>query len=167
MVDGVTLEDVFQENMTLIKSANPDTVIVNPPGVFPKTQWMEKADDYGFSVNPGFIAMFMRYEYSIYKPTELWKDLGYSLQGMNSSALLKETGRLRAEVLSMGIPTDISDEYLMMTEAIGCTTRQDLLKFKSRSLQDIMSGSSKYMKNVVREINERSRRMASEGRFWR
>lgn len=167
VVDGVTLEDVFQENMTLIKTANPDTVIVNPPGVFPKTQWMEKADDYGFSVNPGFIAMFMRYEYSIYKPTELWKDLGYSLQGMNSSALLKETGRLRAEVLSMGIPTDISDEYLMMTEAIGCTTRQDLLKFKSRSLQDIMSGSSKYMKNVVREINERSRQMASEGRVRR
>lgn len=160
VTDGITIEDVFQENMMLIKSANPDTVIVNPPGVFPKTQWMEKADQYGFSVKPDFVANFMRYEYSIYKPTELWKDLGYSLQGMSSADLLKETGRLRAEVLNLGIPTDISDEYLMMTEAIGYTTRQDLLKFKSRSLHDIMSGSSKYMREIVEKINERSRQMA-------
>lgn len=165
VTDGITLEDVFHENMLLIKASNPDTVIINPPGVFPKTQWMERADEYGFSVNPDFISTFMRYEYSIYKPTELWKDLGYSLQGMSSSDLLKETGKLRSEVLSLGIPTDISDEYLMMTEAIGYTTRQDLLKFKSRSLHDIMSGSSKYMKNIVREINERSRQMANQSQF--
>lgn len=162
VTDGITLDEVFKENMILIKTANPDTVIVNPPGVFPKTQWMEQADKYGFAIKPDFIANFMRYEYSIYKPTELWKDLGYSLQGMSSAELLKETGRLRAEVLNIGIPTDISDEYLMMTEAIGYTTRQDLLKFKSMSLQDIMSGNSKYMKEIVQKINERSRQMAAK-----
>jgi len=159
---GVTLEEVFRENISLIKSVNPDTVIVNPPGVFPKTQWMERAQDYGFSIKPGFVAKFMSYEYSIYKPTELWEDLGYSLQGMDSFALLKEAGRLRKEILNLGIPTDISDEYLMMTEAIGYKTRQDLLKFKSLSLLDIMSGSSRYIKNIVRQINERSREMASQ-----
>lgn len=159
---GVTLEEVFQENINLIKSVNPDTVIVNPPGIFPKTQWMERAKDYGFSIKPDFVAKFMRYEYSIYKPTELWEDLGYSLQGMDSFALLKEAGRLRKEILALGIPTDISDEYLMMTQAIGYRTRQDLLKFKSMSLLDIMSGSSRYIKNIVQQINTRSREMASQ-----
>lgn len=160
---GVTLEDVFRENISLIKSVNPDTVIVNPPGIFPKTQWMERAKDYGFSIKPDFVAKFMRYEYSIYKPTELWADLGYSLQGMDSFALLKEAGKLRKEILSLGIPTDISDEYLMMTEAIGYKTRQDLLKFKSMSLLDIMSGSSGYIKNIAQQINARSREMAAQG----
>lgn len=160
---GVTLEEVFRENISLIKSVNPDTVIVNPPGIFPKTQWMERAKEYGFSIKPDFVAKFMRYEYSIYKPTELWEDLGYSLQGMDSFALLKEAGKLRKEILTLGIPTDISDEYLMMTEAIGYKTRQDLLRFKSMSLLDIMSGSSRYIKNIVQQINARSREMASQG----
>lgn len=162
VTENVTLNDVFRENIYLINHANPDTVIVNPPGVFPKTKWMENAHEYGFSIDPDFVAKFMEYEYSIYKPTELWKDLGYSLQGMTSSDLLKETSRLRNEILSMGIPTDISDEYLMMTQAIGYTTRQDLLKFKSRSLQDIISGSSQYISSIMEKINKQSRHMAAE-----
>ncbi len=60
----------------------------------------------------------------------------------------------------MGIPTDISDECLMMTEAIGYTTKADLLQFKSDSLNDIMSGSNCYMKEVVKKINAQGRRMA-------
>ncbi len=165
VTDGITLDEVFQENIRLIQAANPDTVIVNPPGVFPETKWMEKADEYGFSIEPNVIPSFMRYEYSIYKPVELWDKLGYKLQGLGGAELLKETGRFRAAVVKLGIPTDISDEYLMMTEAIGYTTRLDLLQFKSKSLQDIMSGNTTYMEQIIEKINQKSWQMALQGRI--
>lgn len=165
VVDGVTLADVFREDLRLIQESNPDTVIVNPPGIFPDTKWMERAEQFGFKAEPDFVKNFMMYEYSIYKPVELWDELGYSLQGMNGTALLKETGRLKQAVVKLGIPTDISDEYLMMTEAIGYTTRLDLLQFKSKSLQDIMSGNTTYMEQIIEKINQKSRQMALQGRI--
>lgn len=165
VIEDVSLDEVFEEDMRLIQEANPDTVIVNPPVIFPETKWMERAAEFGFIAEPTFVTNFMKYEYSIYKPMELWDELGYSLQGMSSSELLKETSRLRKEVVKLGIPTDISDEYLMMTEAVGYRSRLDLLQFKSKSLQDIMSGSTKYMAALIEKINQKSRQMALQGRI--
>jgi len=165
IIEGISLAEVFEEDMRLIQEANPDTVIVNPPVMFPGTKWMERAAEFGFVAEPTFVTNFMKYEYSIYKPMELWDDLGYSLQGMSSAKLLKETSRLRKEVVKLGIPTDISDEYLMMTEAVGYRSRLDLLQFKSKSLQDIMSGSTKYMAALIEKINQKSRQMALQGRI--
>ncbi len=162
VIEGVTLEEVFREDMRLIQESNPDTVIVNPPGMFPETEWMENAAKYGFKAEENFVVNFMKYEYSIYKPVELWEELGYSLQEMSGAELLKETGRLKQEIVKLGIPTDISDEYLMMTEAIGYNTRLDLLQFKSKSLQDIMSGSTTYMEQIIEKINQKSRQMAQQ-----
>lgn len=160
LIDGVTLQDVFEENMRLIQETLPDTVIVNPPAVFPKTNWMNNAGAFGFSIAPDFVYNLMQYEYSTYKPVELWGNLGFSLQGKTTPEIIKETGRLRTAIAALGIPTDISDECLMMTEAIGYTTKADLLQFKSESLQDIMSGSNRYMREVIEKINTQSRRMA-------
>lgn len=160
VIDGVTLQDVFEENMRLIQETLPDTVIVNPPAVFPQTNWMNNADAFGFSIAPDFVYNLMQYEYSTYKPVELWGNLGFSLQGKTTPEIIKETGRLRTAIAAMGIPTDISDECLMMTEAIGYTTKADLLQFKNDSLQDIMSGSNRYMREVIEKINTQGRRMA-------
>lgn len=160
VVGDVTLQDVYEADLQLIRETLPDTVIVNPPGVFPQTTWMEEKDKFGFSIAPDFVYNLMQYEYSIYKPVELWGQLGFSMQGRNLPELMKETGRLRAKIANMGIPTDISDEYLMMTEAIGYTTKMDLLAFKNQSLQDIMAGSNHYMKDIIERINAQSRRMA-------
>jgi PP-loop superfamily ATP-utilizing enzyme len=108
-----------------------------------------------------YVPTMMQYEYSIYKPAELWEKLDYSLQGMNGSDLLRETGRLRRAVAELGIPTDISDEYLMMTEAIGYTDKLDLLKFKRDTLLDIMAGSTDYTREIVEKINAQSNYLAN------
>jgi hypothetical protein len=161
VAEGVTLQDIFTENISLIRQTLPDTVIVNPPVLFPATSWYAQRDKFGFKANKDYIRRLMKYEYSIYKPAELWDDLAYSLNGLTWFALLKETGRLRKAVMDMGIPTDISDEFLMMTEAIGCHSKPDLIKFKQQSLLDIMSGSAKYGRIITEEINEKSRGIAN------
>ncbi|MDU4961679.1 MAG: radical SAM protein [Sporomusaceae bacterium] len=161
VIDGVSLQDVYDADMSLIRETLPDTVIVNPPGVFPATKWMKRAKGLGFTIAPDYISQLMQYEYSLYKPVELWGKLEFSLQGRDTAGLIKETGRLRTEVASMGIPTDISDEYLMMTEAIGYTTKTDLLQFKSISLEDIISGSNRHMREIIARINAKSRQIAA------
>jgi radical SAM superfamily enzyme YgiQ (UPF0313 family) len=161
--DGVSLDEVFQANVELIDETLPDTVIVNPPGPFPETRWYNEPEKFGFHFAKGansFANHFMGYEYSIYKPMELWKDMGFSLAGMNAKEFLKETGKLRAYAASIGIPTDISDEYLMMTEAIGLRSKLDLVQFKQKTLLDIISGSTDYTREITAAINAASRKMA-------
>lgn len=153
VVDGVTLEDVYQANIKLIHETVPDTVIVNPPVPFPDTRWYDNAVQFGFKIHETFAQSFMSYEYSVYKPAELWSDMGYSLQDMTCETILNETGKLRSYAARLGIATDISDEYLMMSDAIGLYTTDDLIKFKKESLLDIMSGTSTYTKMITTKIN--------------
>jgi hypothetical protein len=162
IIAGITLQDVYQENMSLIQETLPDTVIVNPPIVFPATKWFDNAEQFGFTIGQDFVHNLMRYEYSIYKPAELWDKLNYTLNGMSNLELLKETGKLRQAVADMGIPTDISDEYLMMTEAIGYKSKLDLLQFKRDSLLDIMTGTASYAREMAEKINGQSRCIASQ-----
>ncbi|MDR3562513.1 MAG: radical SAM protein [Negativicutes bacterium] len=160
----VTLDEVYHANVELIDETLPDTVIVNPPGPFPGTQWFDEAERFGFQFTDGpqsFARGMMQYEYSIYKPAELWPELGFTLQGRDGKALLKETGRLRAYAASIGIPTDISDEYLMMTEAIGLVSRLDMMQFKQQTLLDIISGSTGHTRRIAAAINAASRRLAA------
>ncbi|BBB90090.1 MAG TPA: cobalamin-dependent protein [Methylomusa anaerophila] len=158
---GVSLESVFEANLRLIEDTLPDTVIVNPPGIFPGTIWFEQADSFGFKAGAGFTPELMEYEYSIHKPAEFWPKLDYMLNGQDVPRLLRENGRLRQAIQAMGIPIGVSDELLMMTEAIGYRSKLDLLQFQKNSLIDIMSGSSQYLRTVVDQINASSQALAA------
>lgn len=161
LLPGISLNDVFETNVRLIEASLPDTVIVNVPGIFPGTTWFEKAAFYGFKTGAGFVHELMEYEYSVYKPAELWPHIKCMLNGQDLPELLRENGRLRKVIEDMGIPIGVSDELLMMTEAIGYRSKADLLKFKAESLIDIMSGSAHYLGKTVNEINARSRELAA------
>jgi radical SAM superfamily enzyme YgiQ (UPF0313 family) len=160
LIDNITHQDVFDENLSLIEEALPDTVIINPPGVFPGTNWFDEAEKFGFKISEDFVKALMSYEYSMYKPVQAWKKLDYSLAGDDIFSLLNATGKLHKAVEAMHIPLGISDEYLMMLTAIGHGSTIDLLEFKQRSLIDIMSGSSEYLEVIVKKINDHSMRIA-------
>ncbi|SDM99575.1 Radical SAM superfamily enzyme YgiQ, UPF0313 family [Dendrosporobacter quercicolus] len=162
IVGPITFQDVFQANITMIEQTLPDTVIINPPGVFPGTIWSEQAEHFGFKIAEGFNTQLMSYEYSIFKPVNFWTKLNFSLHGYDMESLLHESGKFRQAVEGMGIPTNVSDEYLMMLTAIGHGSKTDLLIFKKHSLIDIMSGSSHYIKQIVEKINTYSRKMAAQ-----
>ncbi|HWR43422.1 B12-binding domain-containing radical SAM protein [Sporomusa sp.] len=160
VLDGITLSEVFQENLRLVARTRPDTVIINPPGVFPGTVWFEQAEKLGFKFSEDFVARMMQYEYSMYKPVEFWSKIEFSLNGMDVRSLLQETGKLARAIEAMGIPIGISDEYLMMLEALGEKSAIGLLKFKHDSLLDVLSGSTGYIGQTVAKINDRSKELA-------
>lgn len=160
VIPGVSLEDIFQANLSLIQETLPDAVIVNPPGIFPGTAWFDDAEKFGFAIGRDFVTKLMNYEYSIYKPVELWPKLDIALNGQDVPTLLKEAGRLRRAVEDLGIPMGVSDELLMMIDAIGMSSKHDLLEFRKQSLIDIMSGSSQYISGIAARINEYGRNLA-------
>jgi len=160
ILPGVTLDDVFQANIKLIEETMPDAVIVNPPGLFPGTFWFDHAERFGFKIGPAFITSMMEYEYSNYKPVELWPALDYSLNEQNLANMLKETGKLRRAIEDLGIPMGVSDELLMMLDAVGLQSKADRMLFRKHSLIDIMSGTSSYITKITSQINDCSRRLA-------
>lgn len=160
VLPGITLDDVFRANMKLIEETMPDAVIVNPPGLFPGTFWFDHAESFGFETGQTFVTRMMEYEYSNYKPVELWPALDYSLNERNLTNMLKETGKLRRAVEDLGIPMGVSDELLMMLDAIGLHSKADRMMFRKHSLIDIMSGTSNYIAKTTSQINDYSRRLA-------
>ncbi|HWR44215.1 B12-binding domain-containing radical SAM protein [Sporomusa sp.] len=161
VIPGVSLEDVFEQNVTLIKEANPDAVIINPPGVFPGTVWFEQREKLGFKLGNSFVNELMNYEYSIYKPVEFWQNLDYTLDDLDLRKILKEIGRLNKAIVDMGVPINISDDYLMMSQAIGYSSKADLFEFKRISFVDIISGTCNYIKQITKTMNERSKLLAA------
>ena len=161
LVPGVSLADVFAEDVSLIQETNPDAVIVNPPGVFPGTVWFDEREKLGFKLGEDFMEKLMTYEYSIYKPVEFWPVLDYSLNGLDMRGILREIGKLNKEIIKMGIPVNISDDYLMMSQAIGYSSRADLFDFKQRSFVDIISGTSDFIGDITRRMNDRSKELAA------
>lgn len=161
VVPGVTLEDVFAENVSLIKEASPDAVIVNPPGVVPETVWFDEKEKLGFKFGKTFVKDLMNYEYSIYKPVEFWRHLDYTLNDLDVRQILREVGRMNKAIVDMDIPINISDDYLMMSQAIGYSSKDDLFEFKRISYVDIISGTSNYIKKITKKMNERSKLLAA------
>lgn len=162
IVENVSLQDVFNENISLIENSLPDTIIVNPPGILPGTTWFDRPEAFGFEIADNYTTNLMHYEYSMYKPVHVWKKLDFLLNGKDMYSILAETARMHKAVESMHIPVGISDEYLMMLTAIGHGSKTDLLIFKKHSLIDIMTGSSHYIKQIVEKINTYSRKMAAQ-----
>jgi hypothetical protein len=156
----VNLETIFEENLRLVAEAMPDSVIVNPPGIFPGTVWFEQAASFGFRIDEKFTGQLMQYEYSIYKPAEFWPKINYSLNGQDLPSLLRQTGRMSKAIENLEIPIGVSDELLMMLEAIGRHSKAELFEFKKHSLIDIMSGNSKYLSAIVTEMNSYSKLLA-------
>ncbi|VBB05902.1 radical sam [Lucifera butyrica] len=161
VVPGVFLEDVFRENISLIQEANPDAVIVNPPGVFPGTAWFDKKEELGFKLGENFLDELMNYEYSIYKPVEFWRHLNYELNELDMRGLMREMARLNKAVTDLGIPVNISDDYLMMSQAIGYSSKADLFEFKRISFVDIISGTCNFIQEITGKMNYCSRLLAA------
>lgn len=154
LITGVELPEVFQANMDLVKSSLPDTVIISPPALMPGTQWFRQPEQFGFHIGDDFIHKMMRYEYALYKPPEFWPSLSASLAGLSFKQVISETSRLRREIASIGIPTDLTDEYFLMTDALGYTSQQDLSHFKRESLKDILSGTATFTRFIAESMRK-------------
>ncbi len=150
----IPLETVFRDNLELVKNTRPDSVMVSPPSPFKQNIWYKQRDRFGFRLKDNFISELIGYEYVLYKPAELWEDVGIELDGKNFKTIMKECGRMRRAVKDLGIETDISDEHFLIMLAAGYTGRSG--EFKRQSLLDIISGDYTWSEKIGKRLNRYS-----------
>jgi radical SAM superfamily enzyme YgiQ (UPF0313 family) len=154
----VTLEQVFEDNLELVRATKPDSVMVTPPSPFKQSTWYKARRKFGFVLDNSFVLDLMKYEYVLYKPTDLWPDIGIRLENMNFKAILKECGRLRKAIEQENIETDVSDEHFLMLVASGYSGRTD--EFKRQSMLDIISGDYRWSGRIEGQLNRFSEQLA-------
>jgi hypothetical protein len=156
----LTLDEIFKDNLQLVRDTQPDSVMVSPPSPFKQSAWYKKRNHFGFDLDANFVQELIAYEYILYKPAELWQDIGITLDGMNFKTIMKECGRMRKAIESEGIETDVSDEHFMMQIATGYTQRRK--EFKRQSLLDIISGDYRWTEDVGHKLNQYSQQLAEQ-----
>lgn len=154
----LTLEKVFQDNLDLVRETKPDSVMVTPPSPFKQSTWYKERRNFGFALEDTFIQDLMQYEYVLYKPAELWPDIGITLDNMNFRAIMKACGQLRKAIEQEGIETDVSDEHFLIQIASGYRGRAD--EFKHQSLLDIISGDYRWSEKIGKRLNRFSKQLA-------
>jgi len=160
LMGKVTLRQVEEDNMRLLKETMPDSVMITPPGPFLHTKWYNEKDKFGFQIDSSLIKTAMSYEYVLYKPPHLWPKLDISLEGRSFAQLLVECNDFRVRVENeLHIPTDISDEHFLMFYAAGIRSAEQIEKMKAETMLDIVSCDYRVTNQLARKVNEFSRKL--------
>jgi len=161
LVDGISMDRVYDEDLALIRDTAPDSVIVSPCTPFKQARWFEESAQFGFKLPVDFITSVMRYEYVLYKPTSLWPSLGdLRVQGLTFRQWLDECGRMRKAVEDSGVPADLTDEHFLMIEGAGYTDKSGLMRFKEETAIDLISSDYPNIERITDRTNMMSRKLA-------
>ncbi len=165
LVPGVTMEEVFEDNIKLVRGMNPDSVIVSPCTPFKHSKWYNERALFHMNVPADFIERMMKYEYVLYKPTSLWPPLGeLFVMGLNFRQALDECGRMRKAVEDIGVPADLTDELFLMIESSGYKGKEGLSKFKKDTSIDLVSSDYRNIEAITKKTNIASRKLAESNR---
>jgi hypothetical protein len=163
LLGKVTLEQVKEDNLRLLKETMPDSVMITPPGPFLHTKWYEERDKFGFKVDEHIIKQAMEYEYVLYKPPHLWPKLGISLEGKPFKKLLEECNEFRNLVeKGLEIPTDLSDEHLLMFHSAGIRNKEEVIRAKKETMLDIVSCDYRRTCSISQRVNAFSQKIAAQ-----
>ncbi len=161
LVEGISMDTVFKDDLKLIEDAIPDSVVVSPCTPFKQTAWYRKPEDFGFCIPSDFIGRMMKYEYVLYKPPSLWPSLGeISIAGLSFKEFLGECGRLRKAAEGKGIPSDLTDEYFLMVGGGGYSGKKGLERFKKDTSIDLVSSDYRNIKKITELTNTYSQEIA-------
>lgn len=162
LLGKLTLGQVKEDNLRLLKQTQPDSVMITPPGPFAHTKWYDEKNRFGFEVNPEIAKQAMEYEYVLYKPLEFWPKLGISLERKSFKELLVECNQFRNIVeKELQIPTDISDEHFLMFYSAGIREKEDIVKAKNDTMLDIISCDYRFTQKISSKVNAYSKFISS------
>lgn len=144
----------------MAKEINPDSVLCSPPGPFPATRWFDMSDEYGFNLGPDYIRDIMEYEYILYKPFKMWKEINVSLDGNSIKELLRQSGDMSNGFEQSGFTTDVTDEHFLLLRNAGYEGAEGVEKFKRETLLDILSCNYDFTNGIYEKVNAVSKQIA-------
>jgi hypothetical protein len=159
----ISIMEVEKDNLNLLERTMPDSVMISPPAPFIHSRWFEERDKFGFETGPDFINKIMKYEYVLYKPPKMWPPLNISLNGKPYVTILDECSAFRNKVQhTLGIPTDVADEHILMFMAAGMSEKNQIIEARMETMLDIIACDYSYTQKLSEKVNQFSEEIARQ-----
>jgi hypothetical protein len=146
-------ETTEAETLDLLRQTMPDAAPVMFPGVTPRTDWYDHAEEYGFNI-PNlnkYTDKMLEIRVKMIVPPQFWGDLPLRLNGKKYSWVLAKTMAFIVKLEKLGIPTNIPDDIYLMSSRINW----DVVDFRNRTRAALFVGDAAQVQQIVSQINRR------------
>ena len=144
-------QDTLKQTLDVLVEANPDSVVINLPGVIPNTQWYENSGKFGFKLSEDYIEKSMMYRIRLLLPPILWEPLPYHIGDKTHYEAIAMAQWLATELEKKGIITGIEDYLLLAANYLNISREE--ARDKSRRL--FFTGDYLGIEHIVNMFNKR------------
>ncbi len=139
-----------ERTLTWLLDAQPDSVPVQFPGLYPGTRWLQAPERFGFDLDPRrYPRQVMNYKIALLLPPQLWRPLPYRIDGKPYRVYARETAAFVRELEAAGLLTMVSDDVALLARAAGMTPRA----FRDHCRLAFLSGDTEAVAELVTRIN--------------
>ncbi len=150
-------EKTRRETIELLRETNPDSVLIQFPGIYPGTMWFKNPERFGFKLDKDTYPLkVMNYKIKALFPPRMWQPLPYKVNGMPFKKFAYETEKFQNDVRSFGMSTSISDIDYIFYKYSGFNNTDKFLKYNRVYFY---SGNTEKLEEEVRRINENSKEL--------
>jgi len=143
--------ETLKQTLDVLVEANPDAVVINPPGVIPGTQWYTNSNKFGLELHEDYIDKCMIYRIRTLLPLVLWEPLPYQIGGKTYYEAIAMAQRLAIELEKKQIITGIEDYLLLVASYLNISHAE--VRDKNRRL--FFTGDYLGIERMVNMFNER------------
>lgn len=145
---GDTKESI-QETLDLILRLRPDSCLVQPAGVLPRTYWAEHPDEFGISLDKDYIKKAMTYKLTPLRPLHLWQPFPYIYDAKGFAQIAKECMDFIKRLNKNSIP-QVPDDLALMARHLGMAPGD----FSKEIIKASASGDSEKIQDMAVRINK-------------
>jgi len=143
--------ETLKQTLKVLVEANPDSVVINPPGVIPGTQWYINSNKFGFELHEDYIDKCMIYRIRTLLPLVLWEPVPYRIGGRIYYEAIAMAQWLAIELEKKQIITGIEDCLLLVASYLNISHAE--ARDKNRRL--FFTGDYLGIERMVNMFNER------------
>ncbi len=145
-------EETERATMEFLREVRPDSVVVQFPIIYPRTEWALNPGRFGFSFDEKeYIETGMRFKAKPLLPMEFWDDLPFSMNGKDFRTIRREAARFISELERNGILTSVSDDLVLIAKLAGYEGRER--EFRDITQAVFFCGEVDRIQEIVAQVN--------------
>jgi radical SAM superfamily enzyme YgiQ (UPF0313 family) len=143
--------DTMRQTLDLILAIRPDSVICQPAGVYPNTEWATHPEKYGIVLHRDYYQRVLDYKITPLRPLRLWAKFPFSYDGKSFKQIAAESTAFAREVAANGI-SNLTQESVLIARYCGLSSRD----YASETMESFLTGDCDRVRSLIREFNNRT-----------
>ncbi len=154
-------EESERATLEFLRAVRPDSVVVQFPIIYPRTQWAVNPERFGiFFDEIEYTESAMTYKAKPLLPSEFWDDLPISMNGKDFRTIRGEAARFTRKLERSGILTSVSDDLVLIAKLAGYEGRER--QFRDLTQAAFVCGDVDWIAKVVAEVNKEAGKEKAE-----